>query len=152
MSRDYCRLQTRIITNNKIADCITQFFKKLYFEEQVDWPFPEVLVFPRISSDNADWLDRPFDEVEIFEVIQNFNGDKSPRPDEFPMAFFQACWGILKPDLMTVFHHFFAKGQFEKSLNATFITLIPTKNEAIEAKDFCHISLVGRFIKSLLRS
>ena len=36
MSRDYRRLQTRIITNNKIADCITQFFKKLYFEEQVD--------------------------------------------------------------------------------------------------------------------
>ena len=101
------------------------------------------MVFPRISSDNADWLDRPFDEVEIFEVIQNFNGDKSLRPDEFPMAFFQACWGILKPDLMTVFHHFFAKGQFEKSLNATFITLIPKKNEAIEVKDFRPISLVG---------
>ena len=53
---------------------------------------------------------------------------------------------------MTVFHHFFAKGQFEKSLNVTFITLIPKINEAIEAKDFCPISLVGGFIKSLLRS
>ena len=59
------------------------------------------------------------------------------------MAFFQACWGILKTDLMAVFHHFFAKGQFEKSLNATFITLIPKKNEAIEVKDFRPISLVG---------
>ena len=110
-----------------IADCITQFFMKLYSKEQVDQPFPEVLVFPRISDDNAYWLVRPFDEAKIFEVIQNFNGDKSPRPDGFPMAFFQACWGILKPDLMAVFHHFFAKGQFEKSLNATFITLIPKK-------------------------
>ena len=90
-----------------IADCITQFFMKLYSKEQVDRPFPEVLVFPRISGDNADWLDRPFDEAEIFEVIQNFNGDKAPGPDGFPMAFFQACWGILKPDLMAVFHHFF---------------------------------------------
>ena len=99
------------------------------------------MVFPRISSDNADWLDRPFDEVEIFEVIQNFNGDKSPRPDGFPMAFFQTCWGILKPDLMVVFHQFFAKGQFEKSLNATFITLVPKKNAAIEVKDFRPISL-----------
>ena len=44
---------------------------------------------------------------------------------------------------MAVFHHFFAKGQFEKSLNATFITLIPKKNEAIEVKDFRPISLVG---------
>ena len=64
----------------------------------------------------------------------------------------KACWGILKTDLMAVFHHFFAKGQFEKSLNATFITLIPKKNSAIEVKDFRPISLVEGFIKSLLRS
>ena len=52
-----------------IADCITQFYTKLYFEEQVDRPFPEALVFPRIFGDYADWLDRPFDEAEILEVI-----------------------------------------------------------------------------------
>ena len=83
------------------------------------------MVFPRISSDNADWLDRPFKEAKIFEVIQNFNGDKSPKPNGFPMAFFQDCWGILKLDLMAVFHLFFAKGPFKKSLIPTFITLIP---------------------------
>ena len=38
---------------------------------------------------------------------------------------------------------FFAKGQFEKSLIATFITLIPKKNAAIEVKDFRPICLVG---------
>ena len=74
-----------------IADCITQFFMNLYSEQQVDRPFPEVLVFPRISGDNADWLDRPFEEENFFEVIPNFNGDKSPGPNEFPMVFFQAC-------------------------------------------------------------
>ena len=128
----------------KIADCITQFFMNLYSEQQVLRPFPEVLVFPRIFGDNADWLDRPFEKAEIVDVIQNFNGDKSPRPDGFPIAFFQACWGILKTNLMAVFHHyfFFAKGQFEKSLNATFITLIPKKNSAIKIKDFCPISHV----------
>ena len=59
------------------------------------------------------------------------------------MAFFLACWGILKTDFMAVFHHFFAKDQFEKSLNVTFITLVPKINEAIEVKDFHPISLVG---------
>ena len=44
---------------------------------------------------------------------------------------------------MAVFHHFFAKGQFEKSLNATFITLIPKKHAASEIRDFWPISLVG---------
>ena len=101
-----------ILSSNQgmIANCINQFFMNLYTEQQVVWPFLEVLVFPRISSDNAGWLDRPFEEAEIFDVIQNFNGDKAPRPDGFPMAFFQACWGILKTNLMAVFHHFFAKG------------------------------------------
>ena len=106
------------------AYCITQFFMNLYSKQQVDRPFPDVLEFPMKSDDNADWLERPFEEAEIYDVIQNFTGDKSLEPDGFPMAFFEACQGILKPNLMAVFHYFFAKGQFEKSLNATFITLI----------------------------
>ncbi|XP_050280858.1 uncharacterized protein LOC126721830 [Quercus robur] len=129
---------------------------------QVVRPFSEVLVFLRISDDNANWLDRPFEEAKIFYVIQNFNGDKSPRLDGFPTTFFQACWGILKPDLRGVqlnlkpIHPVNPTGtgptasrpnysggrrQFEKSLNATFITLIPKKNAAIEVKDFRPISL-----------
>ena len=93
-----------------IADCITHFFMNLYFEHQVVRPFPDVLVFPMISGVNADWLERPFEEAEILDVVQSFHGDKSPSPDGFPMTFFQTCWGIVKPDLMAVFHHFFAKG------------------------------------------
>ena len=90
--------------------------------------------------------------AEIFDVIQNFNGDKAPGPDGFPMAFFQVCWGILKTDLMAVFHHFFfAKCQFEKSLNATFITLIPKKNLGTKVKDFRPISLVGGFYKIIAK-
>ena len=37
-----------------ITDCITQFFMNLYSEQQVDQPFLEVLVFPKISDDRAD--------------------------------------------------------------------------------------------------
>ena len=111
-----------------------------------------MLAFPIISGDNADWLERPFEETEIFDVVQSFHGDKSPGPDGFPLAFFQTCWGIVKPDLMVVFHHLFAKGHFEKSLNATFITLIPKKHAASEIRDFRPISLVGGSIKLLLKS
>ena len=46
---------------------------------------------------------------------------------------------------------FFAKGQFEKSLNATFITLIPKKSAAIDVKDFCLISLVGGVYKIIAK-
>ena len=106
------------------ADHIEQFYMNLYSEQQVQHPFPDVLDFPRISGDNVDWLERHFEETEILEVIKEFNGDKSLGPDSFSMAFFRACWGILKSDIMAMFHHFHVTSQFEKSLNATFIALI----------------------------
>ena len=41
----------------------------LYSEQQVDRPFPDLLVFPMKSGDNADWLERPFEEAEISDVV-----------------------------------------------------------------------------------
>jgi len=46
-----------------------------------------------------------------------------------------------------VLHHFYAKGQFEKSLNATFIPHSKKKNKKtakVEVKDFHPINLVRR--------
>ena len=133
-----------VTTNqDRIVHHVKQFFKNLYSKQQVQHPFPNILDFPRISRDNVDWLEKPFEESKVLEVIKEFNGDKSPRPDGFSMAFFQACWEILKSDIMAMFHHFHVTGQFEKSLNATFIALIPKKAVAMEIKDFRPISLVG---------
>ena len=84
-------------------------------------------------------------------VVKDFEGDKAPGPDGFPMAFFQACWDVIKLDLMEIFQVFFERGQFEKSLNATFISLIPKKLDAVEVKDFWPISLIGGFTKLLLK-
>lgn len=39
--------------------------------------------------------------------------------------------------------NFYTKGSFVKSMNATFIALIPKKNGAVEVKDFRAISLLG---------
>ncbi|KAK4572974.1 hypothetical protein RGQ29_031095 [Quercus rubra] len=46
-----------------IVDYITPFFMNLYTEQQADCRFPDSLVFPMISGDNADWLERPFEEA-----------------------------------------------------------------------------------------
>ena len=136
---------------DRIATHIEHFYMNLYSEQQMQCPFPDILDFPRISRDNAVWLERPFEEAKIFEVIKEFNGDKSPGPDGFPMAFFQACWGILKPEIMAVFNHFHVSGQFEKSLNATFIALIPKKADVVDVKNFRPISLVGGVYKILAK-
>jgi hypothetical protein len=52
---------------------------------------------------------------------------------------------------MAVCQEFYEQGFFEKSLNATFICLIPKKPGAIELKDFRPISLVGSVYKIIAK-
>jgi len=77
--------------------------------------------------------------------------DKAPSPDGFSMAFFQDCWDVIKPDLMWVFLDFHARSNFEKSLNASFIALIPKKAGAIDISDFRPISLVSGVYKIIAK-
>ena len=52
---------------------------------------------------------------------------------------------------MQVLNYFHEMGSFERSLNATFLALIPKKSDAIEVKDFRPISLVGGIYKILAK-
>ena len=54
---------------------------------------------------------------------------------------------MLKDDILAIFKEFQTYGKFEKSLNATCISLIPKKIRAVEIKDFHPISLVGGVYK-----
>lgn len=65
------------------------------------------------------------------------------------MAFFKICWSILKTDVMVVFQNLHVQGEFEKSLNAIFIAVIPKKLDVVDV-DFLPINLVGRSTKLLL--
>jgi hypothetical protein len=71
------------------------------------------------------------------------NGDKASGLGGYSIAFFQAFWVVLKEDIMRVFCDFHASGKFERSLNATFLALIPKIPSAIDPKDFRLISLLG---------
>ena len=75
--------------------------------------------------------------------------DKAPSPDGFIMAFFHKCWSVVEKDGMGFFDYFHRYSVLEQSINALFLTLIPKKCNAVNIKDFCHISLVGSVYKPL---
>jgi hypothetical protein len=81
------------------------------------------LSFDSIGEAEAIWLERVL-EREVWEVVKAMNGGKALSLDGYSMAFFQACWDVLKEDIK-VFRHFHARGKFKRSLNSTLITLIP---------------------------
>ena len=75
------------------------------------------------------------------------NGEKAPSSDGFTVAFWQFSWNTIKKDVMAVFKDFFYTGKFVKSLNSTFIVMIPKKEGVEDLKDFRPISLVGSLYK-----
>jgi hypothetical protein len=137
--------------SDAISECITNFYSHLFEEEEGDRPLLDGLDFSMISGEDVVWLERPFDEEEVAGVVAGFNGDKAPGPDGFSMGFFQCCWEILNPDVMAVLNYFHGLSSFEKSLNATFVSLIPKKTDALEVKDFRPISLVSSTYKILAK-
>jgi hypothetical protein len=85
-------------------------------------------------------LERSFEKMEVFKVVKDLNGNKAPGPNGFLMAFFQSCWNVIKEGVK-VFLEFHECGKFVRSLNATFISLIPKKVGLLRLKTF--VLLVG---------
>ncbi|XP_075636750.1 uncharacterized protein LOC142608985 [Castanea sativa] len=104
-----------------------------------------------IEGLERDWLERRFKKEEVLRVVKELEGDKAPGPDGFSMAFYHHCSGVVKRDVLTVFEVFYQHSKFEKSLNATFMALIPKKNDVSNIRDFRPISLVGSVYKILAK-
>ena len=90
----------------------------------------EGLEFDQIDGLERGWLERRFEKEEILLAVKELEGDKTPSPDGFSMVFYHHCWGVVERNVLVVFEKFYQYSKFEKSLNATFIALIPKKNGA----------------------
>jgi len=134
-----------------MKEAIANFYKKLYEEDHPTRPFLEGLVYDSISEDDACDLLREFSKEEVWKAINDLGKEKAPGLDGFNIVFFQHCWSVVKKDVMGLFSKFHSKGVFEKSLNATFICLIPKVARAKDINKFRPISLVGSVYKILAK-
>ena len=90
----------------------------------------EGLEFDQTGELERGWLERRFEKDEILSVVRDMEEDKALGPNGFSMAFFHHCWRVVERDVVAIFEEFYQHCKFEKSLNATFIALIPKKNDA----------------------
>ena len=88
---------------------------------------PEGLDFSRLDALAASKLEEPSTEEEVHSALLNLNGDKAPGPDGFTTTFWQFSWDFVKMDIMDLFKDFHERGRFRKSLNSTFLALIPKR-------------------------
>jgi len=141
------------VTSDQLAirDHIVHFYESL-FSEQYNWrPKLDGIAFNSLSLEEAAQLELPFREREVLVVVKSMNRDKAPGPDGFPLAFFQDCWDVIKSDIMGVFIDFHAHNKFVKSLNASFIALIPKSPGATDLANFRPISLVSGIYKIIAK-
>ena len=85
------------------------------------------LQLDHLSLQEAENLELPFSKEEVRFAFMEMNGDKTPGPDGFTVAFWQDYWDFVKEEIMEMFKDFHEQSSFLKSLNTTFLVLIPKK-------------------------
>ena len=132
----------------EIGAGLVSFYSRLFADDNVRSPLLDGLEFSSIDEEDNNVLEQPFTEEEVLGVVKNMAGDKAPGLDGYSMAFFHKCWDIVKHDVMEVFWEFYTYGTFEKSLNVTFLALIPKSQGPWSARTFGQLALSLGSIKS----
>ena len=107
--------------------------------------------FTKLNEREARSLEFPFTEEEVRAALYELNDEKALGPGGFTTAFWQFSWNTVKSEVMAIFKDFFDIDKFVKSLNSTFIVMIPKKEGADDLKDFRPISLVGSLYKLIAK-
>jgi len=68
-----------------------------------------------------------FSEEQAYNALLQCCGGKALRPDGMTIASIEDNWDTLKVDILRMLTEFHSTGKFVKSINATFISLIPKK-------------------------
>ncbi|RVW72046.1 Transposon TX1 uncharacterized 149 kDa protein [Vitis vinifera] len=111
----------------------------------------EGLQLKSLDLSEAEALEVPFTEEEIFSALMDMNGDKALGPDGFTMAFWQVCWDFIKEEVVELFKEFYDQKSFAKSLNSTFLVIIPKKGGAEDLGEFQPISLLRGLYKLMAK-
>ena len=139
------------IEEQEVREGIVNAFQQL-LSEKPGWKADiEGLHLQSLNSSEAKGLELPFTEEEIHSALLEMNGDKAPRPDGFIVAFWQFCWDFVKEEIVDLFKEFYEQRSFAKSLNTTFLILIPKKGGAKDLGDYRSISLLGGLYKLLAK-
>ena len=130
-----------------VREGIVKAFKQ-QFSESPEWKADiGGLSFNQICVQEAEMLETPFSEEEVLTALMEMNGDKAPGPDGFSVFFWQRCWDFIKEEILELFKEFHDQNTFLKSINNTFLVLIPKKGGAEDFGDFRPISLLGGLYK-----
>ncbi|XP_038979986.1 uncharacterized protein LOC120110122 [Phoenix dactylifera] len=143
----------RVEGEPSIRQTLLDFFRTRWTEEEESDdsdPIPPPRVDVRIEDDENVALVRPVSAQEVQEAVWALAPDKAPGPDGFPPFFFRRYWGIIQTAVVEAIQCFFSQAVMPGDWKATFITLIPKRQEAAEPCHFRPISLCTTLYKEMM--
>jgi hypothetical protein len=129
-----------------LKEHITSYYKDLFgAPAPSSFSLDELRVddIEQVSQEENDLLARPFSEEEVWESVFQMEHNKSPGPDGFPAEFYQACWEIIKNDLMALLSEFHCGNLPLCNLNFGMIILLPKCREAAKIQQYRPICLLN---------
>jgi hypothetical protein len=109
----------------------------------IDFDLPELL----IHNEELHELDTPFTKLEIDNIIKSLPSDKSSGLDGFNTNFIKKCWHIIAQDFYDLCEKFYHDEVCLRSINGSFIVLIPKKENPQNVGDYRPISLLNNSMK-----
>ena len=108
---------------------------------------PNCLPIPKLSTQQLAHLNRPITNEEIEDTIFQLGPQKAPSLDGLPAFFYHEFWNTVKRDIFNTINVFFHSSFLLKTLNHTFITLIPKIHFPEEVSHYRPISLCNVIYK-----
>lgn len=117
----------------------------------MDWKHRvDGLEFNASSVEDVSWLERFFVK-ELVLTLKSMNANIAPGPNGKILIVIQRGWEHVRVEVMAMLHHFAVYVEFGKSLEASFIALIPKKGCAEDIRDFRSITLLEATYKLLMK-
>ena len=111
------------------------------------------LDLPNLLQNNVDLssLIQPFSHEEIDAIVKHLHSDKSLGPDGFNTDFLKKCWTLICQDFYDLCQAFYSENLCLQSINGSYITLIPKKDDPSMVSDFRPISLLNNSVKLITK-
>ncbi|GKV46758.1 hypothetical protein SLEP1_g53729 [Rubroshorea leprosula] len=127
----------------EIKQGVMKHFENLFTDE--GWPrlTLEGLNFKTISEADRCMLTEPFTEEEVKTAVWNCDSTKAPGPNGFTFGFIKNGWEMIKADIMEFLKDFHSNGRLVRGYNASFLVLMPKRENPQGVEEYRPISLIG---------
>jgi hypothetical protein len=123
----------------------SQHLKKIFIAKgrvTIDVIVQMALLFPRFLEEEYNRsLMEEVSKDKLKEVLHSFQKYKSPGPDGWSIEFFVGLFDLIVKEIIKVVEEYQRNNYIHASLNETFISLIPKKDDPKSLEKFIPISL-----------